>query len=50
MTVSHIMEILRDAKRLAQEYRALMGKPLGVNLFKRIGRLRWRADTGRQYS
>lgn len=25
-----IMEILHDAKRLAQEYRALTGKPLGV--------------------
>jgi len=25
-----IMEVLRDAKRLAQEYRALTGKPLGI--------------------
>lgn len=25
-----IMEILRDAKKLAQEYRTLTGKPLGI--------------------
>jgi hypothetical protein len=29
-SAKRIMEILRDAKRLAQEYRNLTGKPLGV--------------------
>lgn len=27
---SRVMEVLREAKKLAQEYRALTGKPLGV--------------------
>ena len=27
---TRIMEILREAKKLAQEYRALTGKPLGI--------------------
>ena len=30
MNQSRILEILRDAKKLAQEYRALTGKPLGI--------------------
>jgi hypothetical protein len=30
MTAGRIMEILREAKRLAQEYRTLTGKPLGI--------------------
>ena len=27
---SRVMEVLADAKRVAQEYRALTGKPLGI--------------------
>jgi hypothetical protein len=30
MTQTRIMEILREAKKLAQEYRTLTGKPLGI--------------------
>jgi hypothetical protein len=30
MTQTRIMEILREAKKLAQEYRMLTGKPLGI--------------------
>jgi len=30
MTQTRIMEILREAKKLAQEYRSLTGKPLGI--------------------
>lgn len=30
MTDNRIMEILREAKKLAQEYRTLTGKPLGL--------------------
>lgn len=30
MTQTRIMEILREAKTLAQEYRSLTGKPLGI--------------------
>jgi hypothetical protein len=30
MRLDRIMEILRAAKRLAQEYRTLTGKPLGI--------------------
>jgi hypothetical protein len=30
MNQGRIMEILRDAKKLAQEYRTLTGKPLGI--------------------
>ena len=29
-SIRSVMEVLRDAKRLAQEYRNLTGKPLGV--------------------
>ncbi len=32
MTQTRIMEILRDAKKLAQEYRNLTGKPLGITV------------------
>ncbi len=30
MTQVQVMEILKDAKKLAQRYRALTGKPLGI--------------------
>jgi hypothetical protein len=30
MNQSRVMEILRDAKKLAQEYRSVTGKPLGI--------------------
>lgn len=30
MTQDRVMQILRDAKKLAQEYRAITGKPLGI--------------------
>jgi len=30
MTQPPILEILREAKKLAQEYRQLTGKPLGI--------------------